>query len=133
MIPTYKTEDAMKTSEGGVEVGGKEFRFIKPTIDSYIQLVQHDKEFTGLDFAKIAESRAEYRKFRQTWRKFCNGIFKRSFFWFLLSPFGYLPKELRFDSLKMTEPGMIKQSFFVWQEAAQTEPNGLSAPSPDSK
>ena len=108
----------MTSKEGTITVGGKEFRFVKPTIEAYINLLKHDYEtqFAALDFKKMLEEDAEYKKFKALWRDFCNSIFERSFLWKFLGRFGYLPKPLRFESILMTEIGGIIQSFFVWQE-----------------
>jgi len=119
------------TSEGMITVGGKKFKFLKPTIATFIGILKHDyeKRFTGLDFKKIAEGDTEYEKFEMLWREFCNSIFEKSFLWKALKPFGYLPKELRFESILMPEIGAVIQSFFVWQggeQKPQVEPNETS-------
>ena len=111
----------MTSKEGTITVGGKEFRFVKPTIEAYIGLLKHDYEtqFAALDFKKMLEEDAEYKKFKALWRDFCNSIFEKSFLWKFLGWFGYLPKALRFNAVTMVEIGGIIQSFFVWQGETQ--------------
>ena len=111
----------MTSKEGTITVGGKEFRFVKPTIEAYIGLLKHDYEtqFAALDFKKMLEEDAEYKKFKALWRDFCSSIFEKSFLWKFLGRFGYLPKALKFNSVTMVEIGGIIQSFFAWQGETQ--------------
>jgi hypothetical protein len=117
--------------EGTITVGGREFAFVRPTIAMLIEILKHDYEnrFAGLDFKKIAEGGDEYERFKKLWFEFCDGIFQKSLLWKLLGRFGYLPKELRFSSLKMGEIVGIIQSFFAWQgggQKPQDAPSGNS-------
>jgi hypothetical protein len=112
----------VKTSkEGTIQVGGKEFQFVKSTIVSYIEILSHDYEtkFAALNFKEILVDDVAYKGFKMLWRDFCNSIFEKSFLWRVLKPFGYLPKPLRFKSILMAEIGGIIGSFFVWQGETQ--------------
>jgi hypothetical protein len=113
----------MTSKEGTITIGGREFRFVRPTIEAYIEILSHnyEKQFAALDFSKILVDGAEYRSFKALWVNFCNSIFERSFLWRMLRPIAYLPKPLRFDSIMMTEIGRVIQSFFVWQAVALKE------------
>ena len=111
----------MKTSEQIIEIGGRQFCFVKPTIKTYVEILGHsyEKQFQEIDFAKMLKDGDEYKKFKKLWHQFCNSIFERSFVWKILSAFGYLPKQLRFDSIVMVDIGRVISSFFGWQAATQ--------------
>jgi hypothetical protein len=114
----------MKPAERMITIGGRQFQFVKPTIEVYIEILSqnYEKQFAALDFSKILVDGVEYKIFKALWRNFCNSIFERSFLWQVLTVFGYVPKQLRFKSIMMTEIGRVIQSFFVWQAVALKEP-----------
>lgn len=125
----------MTSKEGAITIGGREFRFLKPTIATFIEILKrnYEERFTSLDFKKIIEGDIEYKKFEALWREFCNSIFEKSFLWRMLKPLGYLPRELKFDSLLMSEIGVVIQSFFDWQGGGQKPQVGQIAPSGGSE
>jgi hypothetical protein len=99
-----------------IEIGGRQFVFVKPTIGIYIKLLKSDyqKQFSSLDFQKMIEDEAEYKRFKNLWRGFCLNIFEHSWLWYVK-----FPKQLRFDTITMQDIVRVVTSFFGSQAEIQ--------------
>ena len=122
----------MTSEEGKVTVGGREFKFVKLSIDAVMRLnkKKYESFFASLDIKKVLEDDAEYKKFGATWREFCNDAFVHdSLLW---RWFGILPKQLRFDSIKLGDIPEVAQSFFFGRGGTQEPPKKPEIGSQDS-
>lgn len=125
----------MTSKEGMLTLRGREFKLIRLSIEAIMNIAKQDyeKKFAAFEFKKVMEGGKEYKEFEKLWKSFCNSIFKKSFLWALLSPIGWMPKQLRFGELTITDMGDIRQSFFAWQEAPLNQQGEPEKTSEDSK
>jgi len=125
----------MTKEERTVNVGGKRFIFYNPTIERFIRIVRHeyDKQFTTIDFKQVAEGADEYERFKALWKAFCNEVFEKPIIWRMLAPLGYIPRQLRFRYIMMTEITAVIQSFFLWHGGGLPESDAPSPSSQDTK
>lgn len=125
----------MTKEERTVNVGGKTFVFHNPTIERFVTILKHsyEKQFTSVDFKQVAEGDAEYERFKALWGNFCKEVFEKSFIWKMLAWSGYMPRQLRFRYILMTEIVAVIRSFFLWQGGGLPESDAPNPPSQDTR
>jgi hypothetical protein len=104
------------TSEGKVVIlNGRTFKFVELTIEKVVELTRADyeRQFGEIKIVDVVNGGEPYEKFKKLWERFCGDVFRKTFFWWVLSPFGYLPRQLRFSSLKMPQIGVVMDGFFA--------------------
>lgn len=116
-----------------IMVGGKEFQFVRPTIEFVKSVVLKDYEKRLGEGLKTLFTDEGNEAFKKTWGEFCNDVFVRNWKWRL---FG-LPKELQLDNMEFSpEKNELKEVltfFFVLLVGILKGLNGQSEPSEASK
>jgi hypothetical protein len=93
-----------------VEVGGRKFKFVRPTI-SFLKrynMAKMEEFFSELDFEKVIQDDEQYRHFVKKWKEFCGIAFERDLLWKM----GFQPKELKAEKIPLTELARVVKDFF---------------------
>lgn len=120
-----------------ITVGGKTFKFVKPTIEFVKSVVLKDYEKRLGEGLKTLFTDEGNEDFKKTWGEFCNDVFVRDWKWRLRGLFGKLPQELELDNMEFSpeknELREVLTFFFVLLVGILKGLNGQSEPSEASK
>ena len=118
-----------------IMVGGKQFKFVKPTIEFVKLMLVKDYEKRLSEGLKTIL--VEGSEFNKTWNEFCNDVFEKDWKWKLRGFFGRLPKELVLNNMEFSpeknELRDVLTFFFALLVGILRGLNGQSVPSETSK